>query len=121
MKKGEFTVGVAMLVIGIYSLWLMFTMDFRNNLLLWISAIAIGMIFVSIGPTVMVVAYSSSDKRSFKRITKKKQWQVIQLPLECSECGNTISIRSLEWTSEEEVRCPFCSKDLDIRISMISK
>lgn len=117
MKKGEFTIGVAMMVIGIYSFWLMVKMDFRNNWLLWISALTIGMIFVSIGLSVMVAAYSSSNKRSFKRITKKKQWQVIQLPLECSECGNAISIRSLEWIGEEEVRCPFCSKNLEIRRS----
>ena len=55
--------------------------------------------------------------KNIYKITKQKQWQVIQLPLKCSECQNEISVRSLEWIGDDEARCPFCSNDLEIRTS----
>lgn len=104
---------------GVYSFWwyfqLMMSGEFIEHLYLWIAALVIALLLISFGPGVMTWAYATSYQASYRQIAKQKQWQVIQIPLECSECGNAISVRSLEWIGDEEARCPFCSKDLEIR------
>ncbi|TFG31073.1 hypothetical protein EU528_07130 [Candidatus Thorarchaeota archaeon] len=91
--------------------------DFVEQLYLWIVTLVIAILLISFGPGVMAWAYASSFQASYRQIAKQKQWQVIQIPLECSECGNEITLRSLEWIGDDEARCPFCSKDLEIRSS----
>jgi hypothetical protein len=66
---------------------------------------------------VMVWAYASSYERSYKQIANLTEWQFVQIPMQCPECGNELSVRSLEWIGDDEARCPFCSKDLEIRTS----
>ncbi len=113
--------GVGMLITGVFFFW--WSMQSLNNntfledTLLWMLALTAGMTLVCIGPSVMLREYASSYQAPYKQIAKQKQWQVIQVPLKCAECGNAISIRSLEWIGEEEVRYPFCSKDLEIKRS----
>ncbi|MGY5857959.1 MAG: hypothetical protein RTU63_01220 [Candidatus Thorarchaeota archaeon] len=121
MRKVPFAIGVLMILIGVYAFWVYFDIliwgDFLGNLGLWIAALVAAIMLISFGPGVMIWAYTSSVDSSYRTIAKQKQWQVIQIPLKCSECENEISIRSLEWIGDEEVRCPFCSKDLEIRTS----
>ncbi len=121
MKRGAFIVGLAMLVTGGYLLWwsfqLLFTTTFFDYGILGMLALYSGIILPVVSLGVMLWAYISPNQALYRQIAKQKQWQVIQVPLKCAECGNAISIRSLEWIGEEEVRCPFCSKDLEIRRS----
>ena len=121
IRRVPFLLGVIMIIIGLYSFWWYFELlifgDIIEQLSLWIAALVIAVLLTSFGPGVMVWAYGTSYQSSLKRIAKQNQWQVIQIPLECSECGNAISFRTLEWIGDEEVRCPFCSKDLEIRTS----
>lgn len=122
MRKIPFAIGIIMILAGIYSFWwwwdaLMFGDAWLDNLFSWTIALMVGILLISFGPGVIAYAYATSYKSSIKTIAKQKQWQVIQVPLKCPECQNEISIRSLEWIGDEEVRCPFCSKDLEIRIS----
>jgi len=121
MKRLPFTIGIIMTLVGVYFFWLYFQIlifgDFISNLYLWILSLIVGILLISFGPGVMTWSYATSVQTSFKQIAKQKQWQVIQIPLVCPECGKEISIRSLEWIGDEEARCPFCSKDLDIQSS----
>ena len=121
MKRGAFILGVAMLVIGGYSFWWsmqsLFNMSFMDDWISWIFSLVVGTIFVSLGPGVMVWAYASSYQASYRQNAKQKQWQLIQLPLNCSECSKDISIQSLEWIGDQEARCPYCSNVLEVRIN----
>ena len=122
MRKIPFVIGVIMMIVGgwMFVYWmdqLMWGDAWMDDLGLWITSLTVGILLVSFGPGVIAYAYATSYQSSYKTIAKQKQWQVIQLPLKCSECQNEISIRSLEWIGEDEARCPFCSKDLEIRTS----
>ena len=121
MKRGAFIAGLAMLLVGIYSFYIYFRIlwvgDFIENLTLWIITLVAGTMLISFGPGVMIWAYASSLESSYRQIAKQREWQVVQIPLQCSDCENEISIRSLEWIGDEEARCPYCSKDLEIRTS----
>ncbi|TFH08078.1 MAG: hypothetical protein E4H14_07170 [Candidatus Thorarchaeota archaeon] len=121
MRKVPFIIGVLMILVGIYSFWWYFQIlmsdEFIEQLYLWIAALVIAILLISCGPGLMAWAYVSSYQSSYKRIAKQKEWQIIQIPLKCAECGNDISFRSLEWIGDDEARCPFCSKDLEIRSS----
>ena len=121
IRRVPFLLGIIMIVIGVYSFWWYFELlmygDIIGQFYLWIAALVIAILLTSFGPGIIIWAYATSYQSSYKQIAKQKQWQVIQIPLECSECGNAISFRSLEWVGDDEVRCPFCSKDLEIRTS----
>ena len=121
MRRGPFIIGVGMLVIGVYLLWLYLQSlsngAFIDNWPFWMFVLMVGSFLFSFGPCEIVLAYTSSHQASNRQIVKQKLWQGIQLHLECSECGKEISIRSVEWIGEGEARCPFCSKDLEIRMS----
>jgi hypothetical protein len=121
MRKVPFIIGLIMILVGIYSFWLYFDILWNGSLIddlaMWITTLVIAILFVSFGPGVIAYAYASSYQSSYKTIAKQKQWQVIQIPLKCPECQNEISIRSMEWIGDDEARCPFCSKDLEIRTS----
>ena len=121
MRKVPFVIGVLMILMGIYSFWWYFQIlmsgEFIEQLYLWIAALVVAILLISFGPAVMAWSFVSSSQSSLKQIAKQQHWQVIQIPLECSECGNAISFRSLEWIGDDEARCPFCSKDLEIRSS----
>lgn len=121
MRRVPLAIGIIMLVIGLYFFWLYFQIlwfgDFISNLSLWILSLVVGILLISLGPGVIAWSYATSIQTSFKQIAKQSQWQIIQIPLVCPDCGKEISVRSLEWIGDEEARCPFCSKDLDIRSS----
>ncbi|MGY5881137.1 MAG: hypothetical protein RTV31_12855 [Candidatus Thorarchaeota archaeon] len=121
MRKVPFIIGIIMIAVGVYAFWLYFDIlwhgDFLENLGLWIVTLVTAILLISFGPGLMAYAYASSYQSSYKTIAKQKQWQVIQIPLKCPECQNEISIRSMEWIGDDEARCPFCSKDLEIRTS----
>jgi len=119
MRRVPFIIGIIMIVVGIFFFWwyiqILWYGDFLENLWLWILSLVVGILLISFGPGVMVWAYASSLQSSYRTIAKQKEWQVIQIPLRCSECQREISIRSLEWIGEDEARCPYCSNDLEIR------
>jgi len=121
MSRNQFIKGVGMIVLGVYLLWWyvqsLSNGAFIDDWLFWMCVLIVGSILFSFGPCEIVLAYTSSHQVSNRQIVKQKQWQVTQLPLECSECGKEISIRSVEWIGEDEARCPFCSKNLEIRMS----
>ncbi|MFW9844528.1 MAG: hypothetical protein ACFFEV_08125 [Candidatus Thorarchaeota archaeon] len=121
MRKVPFIIGIIMISVGIYAFWLYFDIlwngDFLENLGLWIVTLVTAILLISFGPGLMAYSYASSYQSSIKTIANQKQWQVIQIPLVCPECQNEISFRSLEWIGDDEVRCPFCAKDLEIRTS----
>jgi hypothetical protein len=121
MKRGAFIIGLVMMLTGIYFFWMyldiLWNGDFIDSLVLWIVSLVIGTILISLGPGVMVWAYASSYEASYKQIAKLTEWQFVQIPVKCSECGNDLSIRTLEWIGDDEARCPFCSKDIEIRTS----
>lgn len=122
MRKVPFVIGIIMIILGGYSFWwwwmeLMYSDTWIDNLFWWITALTGGILLISFGPGLIAYAYTSSYQSSYKRIAKQKEWQVVQIPLKCPECQNEISIRSLEWIGDDEARCPFCSKDLEIRTS----
>ena len=122
MRKVPVAIGVVMMVVGGWMFWYWMTQlmwgDFwLENLAWWITSLTVGILLLSFGPGAIAYGYATSYKSSYKTIAKQKQWQVIQLPLKCSECQNEISVRSLEWIGDDEARCPFCSNDLEIRTS----
>jgi hypothetical protein len=122
MRKVPFAIGIIMMIAGVFLFWwwwqdLMFDDAWLDNLGWWIASLTGGILLISFGPGVIAYAYATSDQSTYKRIAKQKQWQVVQIPLKCPECQNEISIRSMEWIGDDEARCPFCSKDLEIRTS----
>jgi len=121
MRRIPFIIGIAMIVIGVFFFWQYFQIlwfgDFLENLWLWIISLVVGILFISLGPGVIAWAYASSLQSSYRTIAKQKEWQIIQIPMKCSECQGEISIRSLEWIGDDEARCPYCSNNLDIRSS----
>jgi cytochrome c-type biogenesis protein CcmH/NrfF len=121
MRRFPAVIGILMIFAGVYSFLVYFDIlwngNFMNDFALWIVALVAAILLISIGPGVIAYAYASSYQSSFKTIAKQKQWQIIQMPVKCSECQNQISFRSLEWISDDEVRCPFCSNELEIRTS----
>lgn len=121
MRKVPFIIGVLMIVLGIYSFWWYFQIltsgEFIEQLYTWIATLVIAILLISFGPAVIAWACINSYQSSYKQISDQKQWQVIQIPVECSECGNAISFRSLEWIGDDEARCPFCSKDIEVKSS----
>ncbi|TFG98811.1 hypothetical protein E4H12_04910 [Candidatus Thorarchaeota archaeon] len=121
MRKVPFIIGVLMILLGVYAFWYYFQIliygDFIEQLYLWIASLVVALLLISFGPGVIVWAYATSYQTSYKQIAKQKEWQVLQIPLKCSECQNEISVRSLEWIGDDEARCPFCSKDLEIKSS----
>jgi DNA-directed RNA polymerase subunit RPC12/RpoP len=122
MRKVPFVIGILMMLLGGYLCWwwwdaLMWGDAWIDNLFWWITALTGGVLLISFGPGVIAFAYVTTPESSYKRIAKQREWQVIQVPLRCTECQNEISIRSLEWIGDDDVRCPFCSKDLEIRTS----
>jgi len=122
MKKVPFAIGVLMMVVGGFLFWywwdqLMWGDAWMDNLFWWITSLTLGILLISFGPGVIAYAYATSYQSSIKTIAKQKQWQVVQIPVKCSDCQNEISVRSLEWIGDDEARCPYCSKDLEIRTS----
>jgi DNA-directed RNA polymerase subunit RPC12/RpoP len=121
MKQGPFAFGIIMILAGVYSFWMYFQIlwngSFMEDIALWIITLVTAIMLISFGPGVIAWSFVTSSESAYRQIAKQKQLQVIQIPLQCSECQNEISIRSLEWIEDDEVRCPFCSKDLEIRTS----
>ena len=109
-----------MTIIGGYLWWwsiqITYVDDF-DDVLLFMVALMVGSAFLTYGLGVIGWDIITSALGFKEQIAKQKEWQVTQLPLECSECGKEISIRSVEWIGEDEARCPFCSKELEFRIS----
>ena len=119
MRRGVFVLGLVMTLVGGYLFTMSmimiinFTLDFDWTV--WTIYLSLGIVLVSIGPGVLVWAFVSRYQSTYRQI----QWQVIRLPLECPECLHNVEIHSLEWIGPNEVRCPFCSFELEVRTSIV--
>jgi len=117
MKKSTLALGLAMTIVGGYlftmSMIMITNMTFDFDWTAWTVYLALGIILVSVGPGVIAWAAVSG----YQTVDGQTQWQIIRLPLECPECHHSIEIHSLEWIGPGEARCPFCSSELEVKIS----
>ncbi|RDE13195.1 MAG: hypothetical protein C4K48_08965 [Candidatus Thorarchaeota archaeon] len=112
-------VGIVMLAIGGYSFTMSMLMITNMTLpfdwIIWAVFLAIGIILVSLGPSIIAWSFVSKHQAA----NELAQWQVVQLPRICPECNHSLEIHSLEWIGPEEARCPFCSSQVQIRKSVV--
>jgi DNA-directed RNA polymerase subunit RPC12/RpoP len=122
MTRTSYVVGLGMLLIGGYmfleSMVMVFTGSMLDSWMVWTIYLTLGIILVSIGPGVIVWAYTKQYQESYALLTNQTRWQSIQIPMTCSSCGNEIAIHSLEWIGPNEARCPYCSNEIEVRHSL---
>jgi hypothetical protein len=114
MRRGPFILGLGMLLIGGYifilSMVMIADLSFMLDWATWTVYLIVGVVLFSVGPGIMAWAFVGRRQTAYE----KTQWQIVRVPQNCPECGNTIEIHSLEWVGTDEARCPFCSHSLEI-------
>jgi DNA-directed RNA polymerase subunit RPC12/RpoP len=89
------------------------TMDWT----LWAIMLTLGMIGISVGPTVLILSWAQSINRNRLLAQGIEEQQTYTLPLRCPECSSELGLHHLEWIGPEEARCPYCSSSIPVRRS----
>lgn len=118
MKRNALFMGIIFFLVGgylfAYSMIMIISGALFEDWGLWTIYLTLGIIFLSIGPGIIVWGFTKDYQESQSRLTNHPAWQTIRIPSACVECGNEVAVHSLEWIGPDEARCPFCSNRIEV-------
>jgi DNA-directed RNA polymerase subunit RPC12/RpoP len=121
VNRAAVLVGLLITVLGAWSFWTSMEMLITDILTmdwtLWTALLTLGILGVSIGPTVVILSWIYSVKQARLLAQGMEEQQTYTLPLRCPECKSEIDLHHLEWIGPEEARCPYCSSPIPVRKS----